>query len=535
MALSPDSQQIVYEAVTEDRSQLWLRSLVTGLSRPLAQTDGAIYPFWSPNGRSIGFFADAKLKKIDIDSGSIQTLADAPDSRGGSWGRDDTIIFSPSGNSGGMLRVSATSGDSPSPATHLQARQTNHRFPHFLPDGRHFLYYAQGGSAETSGIFVGDLDSSKTSRLLDANSAAVYVSSGHLLFVRESALFALNFDPSTLTLSGTAFQVAESVALSGRAQGGVALSASAAGPFVFRPASAAGLRQLTWFDRSAKELGKAYDELTSGVSPDLSADGRRVAVMRAEDGNFDIWILDLDRRRFSRLTTEPTVENQPAWHPEGTKIVYGSNRNGVFDLYVRPAAGGTETLLLATANSKDQMDWSPDGEFVLFRSLVDPKANSYDIWAVRVKDQKAFPVVETSANERDGQFSPDGKWIAYQSNRSGRWEIYVQPFPGTGGEVPISTNGGAQPRWRSRDGNELFYIALDGRLMAVRIRLSADGKTVEASQPERLFPTHIGGAVPPTFHPQQYAVSADGQRFLMNNVIEAATPITIVLNWKAKP
>jgi Tol biopolymer transport system component len=368
---------------------------------------------------------------------------------------------------------------------------------------------------------------------LDADSAGAYVS-GHLLFVRQSALFAQNFDPVRLKLSGAAFQVAERVALSGRAQGGFALSTSRAGAFVFRPPSPAGLRQLTWVDRSGKEIGKAYDQPTSGVSPSISPDGRRVVLMRQEDANFDVWVLDLSRRVFTRLTSDLTIEGHPAWSPDGSRILFTSNQKGAFDLFEMPSAGGATKLVLATPESKDQMDWSPDARFVLYRNLADPKANSYDIWAVPLDgDRKPFPVVKTNYNERDGQFSPDGKWIAFQSNKSGRFQIYMQPFPGPGGELQLSTDGGAQARWR-RDGKELFYIALDGRLMAVPIRLSANGQTVDASAPVPLFATHVDGAVQNTF-PQQYAVSPDGQRFLMNNIIEEPTPITIVLNWKARP
>jgi Tol biopolymer transport system component len=250
------------------------------------------------------------------------------------------------------------------------------------------------------------------------------------------------------------------------------------------------------------------------------------------NSNFDVWLLDLGRDVFSRFTFDAAVDLNPAWSPDGARIAFVSNRDGVYDLYQKSATGaGNEELLLATTESKDQVDWSPDGHFLLYRSL-NPKAG-YDIWALPLEgDRKPFPVVQTNFDERDGQFSPDGKWIAFQSDESGRFEIYVQPFPGPGGKLQVSAAGGAQVRWR-RDGKELFYIAFDGRLMAVPIRQNA--QTMEPGAPAPLFATHVGGALQSPFM-QQYVVSPDGQRFLMNTVKEeAASPITVILNWKPKP
>jgi len=535
LAISPNGQKIVCVATSEGQSRLWLRPLDSTSGRALAGTDGASFPFWSPDSQSVGFFAAGKLKRIDVDRGSVQILADAPDGRGGAWNRDGAIIFTPYGGTSAIFRIPATGG-TPSPLTRTEAtKETSHRFPQFLPDGHHFLYYVQG-TPESHGIYAGDLDGSQARRLLDVDSAPVYASSGHLLFVRQGTLFAQEFDAARLVMEGSPFSlVVERIAFGSRAQGSAAVSASSAGPIVYRTASAGGQRQFVWFDRSGKEIAKAFDRVAA-LELSISSDTRRVGLSQQINNNFDIWLLDLGRGVFSRFTSDAGVDDGPIWSPDSRQIAFRSNRKGsVYDMYVKPAIGpGREELLLASAQDKYPTDWSPDGRFLLYFN-ADPKAG-IDIWALPLfGDRKPFPVVQTNFEERGGQFSPDGKWIAYESNESGRFEIYIQPFPGPGGQSQVSTNGGAQVRWR-RDGKELFYIALDGRLMAVPIRLASNTQTIEAGSPIPLFATRVGGALSFPFN-QQYDVSSDGQRFLMNTVTdeEAAAPITVILNWKAKP
>jgi Tol biopolymer transport system component len=505
-----------------------LRSLDAVSARPLPGTEGASFPFWSPDGRSVGFFGDGKLKRIDVDGGQPQNLTDAPAGRGASWNRDGTIIFTPAFASSPIFRIPAAGGE-PSPVTRPESpKQTSHRFPQFLPDGRHFLYYVQG-IPESRGIYIGDLQGSETRRLLDADSAAVYATPGRLLFVRQGTLFAQDFDAARLELRGNASPVAERIALDTAAEGSAAVSASRAGPFVYRTGSGSGLRQFVWLDRSGKDIGKAGG-LLSTLSVELSPDGRRVALHQRANQNIDVWLLELGRGVLSRFTFDPAQDVFPIWSPDGSRIVFGSNRKDSSDLYQKPAIGaGTEELLLATAQEKFPTDCSPDGRFLLYRS-VDPKTGD-DLWALPLDgDRKPFPVVQTNFDERDAQFSPDGKWIAYQSNESGRFEIYIQPFPGPGSKLQVSTNGGAQVRW-GPNGKELFYIALDARLMAVPIRLASNPQTAEPGSPTPLFATRVGGALQGTFR-QQYDVSSDGQRFLMNTITEeAASPITVILNW----
>jgi eukaryotic-like serine/threonine-protein kinase len=531
LAISPDGQKIVFAAGPPGRSLLWLRSLDSLSARPLAGTDNANGLFWSPDSRTVAFFAQGKLKRIDIEGGSARVLADAGNARGGTWNRDGVILFAPN-PAGPLFRVSATGGQ-PSAVTRIDAaQQISHRFPKFLPDGSHFLYYVQG-SRESNGVYVGALDGSSTPRLFDADAAAVYASSGHLLFVLQGTLFAQRFDPDKLALMGDPIPVADQIAENSANQE-AALSASAAGPVVYRTGSESP-RQLVWMDRSGREIEKlGAPDPTSPRNPSLSLDGRRVALDRTVNGNTDVWILELERSVLSRFTFDEAVDSAPVWSPDSNQIIFASRRKGVRDLYQKPVRGaGSEELLLATPETKDPVDWSPDGRFFLY-GTVDPRTGN-DIWALPIggADRKPFPVVQTNFNEHSGQFSPDGKWIAYQSSESGRYEIYIQLFPGPGGKTQISTSGGRSPRWR-RDSKELFYIGADDKLMAVPITFASNGQTLEPGAPVPLFVTHT---VRPGYDNWDYVAAPDGQRFLMNTPTEetVTSPVVLLMNWKPKP
>jgi Tol biopolymer transport system component len=531
LAISPDGQTLVFAATADGRSQLWLRSLDAVSARPLAGTDGGSLPFWSPNNRSIGFFADGKLKRIEVNGGVVQTLSNAPLGLGGAWNQDDLIIFAPTGITP-IFRVPAAGG-TPVAITRLEApRQRTHASPQFLPDGRHFLYDV-AGSPDARGVYVSQLDGTDTRRLLDVDGGAVYRSPGSLLFVNQGTLFAQRFDPVRLALTGDPSALAEHITVNAALK--AALSTSKAGPIVYRAGSGEIKRQFVWMDRSGKEIGKVGDsDSASPNGPSMSPNGRRVALFRTVNGKQDIWLLDVERGVLSRVTSDATVSNYPIWSPDGSSLVFGSNSKGGLDLYDKPATGAErEKPLLETQQLKTALDWSSDGHLLMYRRL--DSETSYDIWALPLGgDRKPFPVVRTDFDERDGQFSPDGHWVAYQSNSSGRFEIYVQPFPGPGSIERISINGGAQVRWRG-DGKEVYYIAPDGRLMAVPIRLATNGQAVEAGSPVPLFATHVGGARQGIGR-QQYMVSRDGQKFLMNTVTEdTPSPITVILNWKPNP
>jgi serine/threonine protein kinase len=535
LAISPDGQKIVFVAASEGRSRLWVRSLNAVSARPLPGTDNARLPFWSPDNRSLGFSAEAQLKVIDLESGSVRALANAPVFLGGTWSANGDVLFVADANTP-VSRISASGGE-PTVVTRLEPGHLSHIFPHFLPDGRRFLYYI-AGAPEVRGVHIGSVGEEKSRRLLDAESAAMYAPSGHLFFLRQGTAFAQSFDPVRLETTGNPVPVAEEIARMPFAAALIpALSVSAAGPVVYRSGPPLRTRfQFAWFDRSGKEIRKLGESVNVALNPSMSPDEHRVATFRDDGRNFDIWMLDTGGGAFNRFTFDPGVDFAAVWSPDGSRLAISSNRKGVYDLYEKSATGaGTEELLLATEQNKTATDWSPDGQLLLYRSF-DPKG-AFDIWALPLKERTPFPVVRTSADERNAQFSPDGKWIAYQSNESGRFEIWVQPFsrPGTGrsGKWQISTAGGAHVRWR-RDGRELFYVAPDGLLMAVPIRIAPDGKAIETGAPQPLFSApSLDFARQGTILPA-YMVSRDGQRFLINTVPvqTIASPMTLILNWR---
>jgi eukaryotic-like serine/threonine-protein kinase len=538
LAVAPDGQKIIFAASAEDQPRLWLRSLDSASARPLNGTDRGRFPFWSTNSRSVAFFADGKLKRLDVDTGAVRDIAGALATFGGSWNSNDVILFSP-GASQPIHRVSAIGGEAVA-ITRVGAGQLGHRTPHFLPDGHHFLYQVIG-NVDTRGIYVGDLDGSGSHRLIDAQSPALFAS-GHLLFLHQSTLLAQPFDTVKLALTGNPSTVAEMVGSTSFAAGlTAAFSASATGALAYRTGSARrGSRQLVWLDRTGKSIATLADSEIA-APPALSPDGRRVAINRSIDGNADVYVLDAIRGGRVRFTSNADIDAFPVWSPDGQFIAFQSYQKGSSgEIYRKSATGaGPEERLVSGTDVKHPMDWSPDGRFLLFRTADATFISQYDIWALpldgeRLEAHQPFPVVQTSFDERDGQFSPDGHWIAYESNETGRYEIYLQPFPGPGAKLPVSIGGGAQVRWR-RDGKELFYIALDGRLMAVPIQFSGS-RQPGVGVPIPLFPTHFGGAIAQGVTRQQYAVSPDGQRFLTNALPddEVLPPITLILNWKPK-
>ena len=359
--------------------------------------------------------------------------------------------------------------------------------------------------------------------------------SGFLLFARQTTLFAQTFDFQRQELSGNPFPVAEQAAVNAatNAAGFSAIS----GIVAYRTGAAGAARQLTWLDRSGKSVGAIGASDTAGLNGvELTPDGKRVAVGRTVNGNPDVWLIDAARGVPTRFTFDAANDAQPLWSPDGSHVVFQSNRKSGFNLYWKLSSGaGADELLLESDQVKAPGDWSSDGRFLLFRS-IDPQTG-FDLWVLPVfGDKKPFPFLKTPFEERNGQFSADGKWIAYQSNESGRFEIYVQPFPGPGGKFQISSNGGAQPRW-NKNGKEIFYVSLDSKMMAVPVKLTADGQSIETGTGATLFPVRIPGGPVSAFNKQQYAVSSDGQRFLVNLTVDngAASPITLIYNWKPKP
>jgi len=528
-AISPDGRKLAYVAESEGHSQLWVRKLDSTSAKPLRGTNYAAYPFWSPDSRTLGFFADAKLKKIDTETSQIQILASAVNARGGSWNKNNVILFSPV--SALIYRIPDSGGKSEPVTRGDQALPPPHVFPHFLPDGQHFLFYA--GNA----VYASSLDDRKPMRLVDAEGPAEFASSGHLLFVQKGMVLAQAFDPVRLTLSGTAFPVAEQ----GPSGPLPIVSVSAAGPIVFRQLQprAASMPYFAWFDRKGNEIER-IDAFGANTHWALSRDSNSFAQERVITFYApDIWRIDFMRGIRSQITNAPSADTFPVWSHDGQRVAFTSNRLGAnFDLYVGLVDNlAGEELLLSSSENKIATDWSADGDYLLYRNLS--ADSGYDVWALPLdakgkKNGEPIAVARTDADERDGQFSGDGKWVAYQSNETGSFEIYVQPFPGPGTKYQVSQGGGgSQVRWNG-NGKELFYVGPDARLMSVPIRLDS---MIEHDTPVPLFRTSLRGAAVQSTDRQQYAISSDGMRILMRADAPEpnALPLTLILNWKSKP
>jgi Tol biopolymer transport system component len=397
------------------------------------------------------------------------------------------------------------------------------------------LFFGQGNPS-AAGVYVGSLDESGIKRLVSSDTTGVYDTRGFLLFGRQGTLFSQSFDLGRMKASGDSFPLADRFAGDPLIFSSAFGSANAA--IVYRSGSGIGLRQLVWFDRAGKEIATLGTPDPGGsLVPELSPDEKQVAVQRTIDGNTDVWIIDVTKGVRSRHTSDPALDIYPIWAPDGQWLAFGSTRRGIYDLYRKLSSNaGPEELLLASPQNKVPLDWSSDGKFILYRE-TDLK-NGYDLWAMPMPmsgDKKPFPVANTSFDEFEGQFSPDVRWVTYTSYLSGNFDIYVEPFGRVGRKQPISKNGGTQPRWR-HDGTEIFYVAPDNTLMSVPIKVST-GQSLDAGTPAPLFRSRLSinsYAVTPK---QQYAVSRDGQRFLMVISLEDATPspITVLLNWKPKP
>ena len=531
--ISPDGRYVVFRLNTDDGKELlWLRALGSFEARALIGTDGAIQPFWSPDSHSVGFFANGKLKRIDVSSGAVQTVCDVPSNFSGAWSHDGTIIFSRAVASG-LYRVPASGGTPVQVTTVDQSNnEIEHIWPSFLPDGRHFLFLARNAQPDNSAICVGSLDSKKTTRLLQVHSSAAYAPPGYLLFVRESTLMAQGFDADTLELKGDAFPVAEHTVrnpIIGRAM----FSVSETGVLVLRPGDINN-NQLVWFDRTGKQLA-ALTPPGGYNAPALSPDEKKVAITRTDvqTGTApDIWLIDLERGAQIRLTTDPAPDGYPTWSPSGDRVTFLSTRNGATSIYQKLSNGTSpEEPLVTSPELKYNPQWSPDGQSIIY-SQLNPKTNS-DLYLLSLGgEKKPTPLVQTTFIEAQARFSPNGRWIAYISNETGQFEVYVDSFPSTGAKLPISIGGGSQPQWRA-DGKELYYYAPDKKLMAVEV--NGDGPTFKVGEARSLFDIRVF-AVDQSFPGNgYYTVTHDGKRFLISSLPEAPQrqQINVIVNWMA--
>lgn len=530
LAISPSGQQMVVATISgEGQKSIWARSLDSMSIEPLPQTEDGTFPFWSPDNRFIAFFTQNKLKKMEINGGPPQVLCDVSNARGGAWNREGVILISPSFTTG-LYRIPATGGPL-TPLTTLDAsrHETSHRWPWFLPDGKHFLLVVLGAERKNCGIFISSLDNPKQKQqLLTDFSSVQYVDPGYLIFTRDTTLMAQPFDPDRLQLTGESFSLHEKVGYDGYT---AYATFSVSDNNVLTYGSADALKmQLVHVDRSGKQIN-LLGEPGRYAEPRLSPDEKKLVVERIDPDttNYDLWIVELSRGTFTRFTFDPSNEVSSIWSPDSQQIAYCSNPKGSVNIFQKAASGsGTDEILVDTPNPKYPTDWSRDGKYILYDE-IDPKSK-FDLWILPMTgDRKPWNYLRSQFNESHGQFSPDGKWIAFSSDETGRSEIYLQGFPATaGGKWQISSSGGDQAQW-SRDGTELYYMGTDNQLMVVKIN---QGPTFEAGVPTPLFRANV----PPntmTDARNQYVISADGQRFLLVTLARESTasPITVMLNW----
>ena len=535
VAISPNGRHLAFVATDRSgRRLLWWRQVESFAAQALPETDGAMYPFWSSDSRFIGFFAQKKLKKIQVSGGPPQMLCDALQPRGGAWSRGGVIVFA-SGAGHQLSRVPAGGGvATPLPADGLNVERY---WPSFLPDGNHFVYF---GRPQKHGIYLAALDSSPPRLLLPDYVSVAYSPPGYLLVLigtskggPNSTLMAQPFDPEQLRTTGEPSPVAEQVGYySGLGLG--MFSVSENGRLVYGAERRA--TQLTWFDRTGRPLGDMGESIPY-TAPSFSPDEKTVAVERVDPGtqNQNLWLIETARKAALRFTSDPSLNLniRPVWSPDGTRIVFAGAGGAPPNLYQKTEnTDGAELLLKSSFNSQPT-DWSSDGRFVVYASL-NPQT-SWDLWLLPMTgppaDRKPVPFIESEDNEHLARFSPDGRWLAYVSDESLTNEVYVRTFPEAGVKLRVSANGGTDPKWRG-DGRELFYSTADGRFMAVRVK---PGATLEVGPPEELFKARLDANASVLGYATSYAVTRDGQRFLVSTVTEESTsvPTKIVLNWPA--
>jgi Tol biopolymer transport system component len=534
-SISPDGRRLAFIALRSDGTrQLWIRPLDALTAAPLAETEGAAHPFWSPDGQFVAFFAQRKLKTIPAGGGPIKILADAVLPRGGTWNAEGEILFAAS--AGEQLYRVPSAGGPVTPVTLSQPNRESH-WPDFLPDGRHFLFH---GRRQQAGIYLGSLDSPDTQLLATGYIAAEYAPPGYLLLLTggtqsetSGTLVAQRFDPTSRRLTGATVPLAESVATWPQLVRGV-FSSSDTG-IVLYGTSRHQVTQLVWLDRDGRQVGTVttpgrYER--AALSPDEKTVAVEVIDPHLETP--DIWIVETSRGVISRFTSESGAERMPIWSPDGTRILFSSPRDGNPPrLFEKLASGGVERPFFGSDLILQPTDWSRDGRVIVY-ARRDSKMQ-WDVWTVAANSEGATrkPAVylQTPFNEHHAHLSADGRWMAYASDESGRWEVYLAAFPPKGGRRQISTGGGSEPRWR-QDGKELFYVSPDGTLMAAALQF--DGGSVRPAAPRPLFKTRFGIFGSDMYRPV-YTPADGGRRFLVNLVAEETlpSPVTMILNWPA--
>jgi eukaryotic-like serine/threonine-protein kinase len=537
-ALSPDGKKLAFVATDSKsgRGKLYVRPLNSTSTQELAGTEDAQYPFWSPDSSSIAFYSQSKLKKIEAGGGPVLALADVADGRGGAWSSEGVIIFSRNFTGEGLSQVSEAGGPV-SELTHYskEKKEDSHRFPSFLPDGRHFIFYISSSLTPSgmkegdpvAGLYLGDLKTKKVTYLLQTESNAQYAN-GYLFYLQQHNLMAHPFDVSSARFSGAPVPVAQQVQYNADRWLG-SFSVSTRGTLVYMGGNEA-TRQLQWFSRDGKPLETVGPPGMLG-HPALSPDGKKLAFSQilAATPNRDIWIYDLGRGSASRLTFNEAADNLPLWTRDGTRVAYTNERTSFGDIYIQSSSGlgGEELVPPSTHDSyKTANDWTPDGKSLVYMNLI-----SYpSLWVHDFSPGKSdYQLLKTSFAEAEAKFSPDGHWLSYTSEETGRSEVYVVPYPGLNGKWQVSTNGGAQARWR-KDGKELIFVSPEGKLMSAAV--SAAAGTFKAETPKPLFESRI---VTTTRDVWQYDMTPDAQKFIINSRMEhSQEPITLYANWPAE-
>jgi serine/threonine-protein kinase len=524
VALSPDGTLIAYVARKGGAQLLYLRPLDSLDARPIAGTEDAVCPFFSPDGLWLGFFGGNKLKKVSTQGGPAQTLGDVPMGRGASWSDQGMIALAPTNNS--SLRQMLDSGGTTQPVTRLNKGEVGHRWPEFMPGGKAVLFAAAATNFNWNHghVAVQSIATNERRDLVQEATNPRYANSGHLIYVQGANLVAAPFDPQRTVVTGGGVPVVEGV-LKSTTTGAAQYSISSTGSLIYVSGNEdSGQSSLVWVSRNGTEEPVAAPP-RAYIFPRISPDGARVAVdIRGQESQ--IWLYDLNRGTLTRLTFEGSLSLSAVWTPDGKRLAVQSDKEGPLNIFLKPADGSSGLEQLTTSEFLQfPMSWSPDGQLLAFGE-INPNSG-YDIWILRMSDHKAQPFLRTQYNESVPRFSPDGHWLAYVSDESGRWEVYVQPYPGPGGKWQISTEGGMEPTWNP-EGGELFY-RLSDKMMSVNI---ATGPTFKAGKPRVLFEKHYEPT--PATGPN-YDVSADGQRFLMlkpsDQETAAPTQINVVLNW----
>jgi eukaryotic-like serine/threonine-protein kinase len=531
--LSPDGTQLAFTA-RDDKSKvlLYVRALNSLTAHALAGTEDAMYPFWSPDSGSLGFFAEGKLKIVHVAGGPPQNLCDVPNGRGGAWSKDGTIVFTPTPNSA-LMRIPVAGGTAePASKLNLAQGENSHRWPAFLPDGKHFLYWSRNSrGTQEHVLYIGTVGSLDAKVLTKSESMALYTP-GYLLFARGQTLMARPFNARTLELTGEAVPVVEHVA----SNGGVArpvFSVSDNGQLVYQAGDTSGGWNLLWEDRDGKRVG-SLPQIARYFYPAISPDSTRLAVTLADtQGIGDIWIFDLKRGTSTRLTFGSALVMYPTWSADGKSIFYSSTVKGPPHIYAKAADGsGPDRAVLETENTVELVqDISSDGRYLIYarRDNLSTTGSSFDIWAMPLSgDGKPFPLVQTPFDDIAASLSPDGKWLSYQNSESGRMEVYVTAFPSGGAKWQASVEGGWKPRWR-RDSKELFFLNAADAITSVEVTTSSGA--LRLGVPHLLFP-----AVGVQRQAGAYDVTPDGKKFLVNSgdVKEGNEPLTLIQNWPAE-